>query len=95
MSRYGQQELDEARERIGALFGDQGTGALVAEGATDAAIDALLTKASAKLDEAGEEDRGEIIDLIETIRDARSSGDSAALEDARGQLNDLLFYLET
>jgi molecular chaperone DnaK (HSP70) len=95
MSRYGQQELDEARERIGALFGDQGTGALVAEGATDAAIDALLAKASAKLDEAGEEDRGEIIDLIETIRDARSSGDSAALEDARGQLNDLLFYLET
>ena len=95
MSRYGQQELDEARERIGALFGDQGTGAPVAEGATDAAIDALLAKASAKLDEAGEEDRGEIIDLIETIRDARSSGDSAALEDARGQLNDLLFYLET
>ena len=95
MSRYGQQELDEARERIGALFGDQGAGAFVAEGATDAAIDALLAKASAKLDEAGEEDRGEIIDLIETIRDARSSGDSAALEDARGQLNDLLFYLET
>jgi molecular chaperone DnaK (HSP70) len=95
MSRYGQQELDEARERIGALFGDQGAGAFVAEGATDAAIDALLEKASAKLGEAGEEDRGEIIDLIETIRDARSSGDSAALEDARGQLNDLLFYLET
>jgi len=33
--------------------------------------------------------------LIETIRDARSSGDDAALEDGRKQLQDLLFYLET
>ena len=48
-----------------------------------------------KLDDAGEEDRLEIIDLIETIRDARSSGDGVALEDGRKQLQDLLFYLET
>jgi len=54
-----------------------------------------LARASAKLDEIGEEDRTEIIDLIEAIRDARSSGDSAALKDARSQLQDLLFYLET
>ena len=43
----------------------------------------------------GEEDRSEIIDLIEMIRDARSSDDPAAVEDARSQLRDLLFYLET
>jgi hypothetical protein len=55
----------------------------------------LLAKASGKLDEAGAEDRAEIIDLIEMLRDARSSGDGAALEDARRQLQDLLFYLET
>jgi len=93
-SRYNQEQLDEARQRIGVLFGDQeasvGGGA-----ATDAAIDALLARASAKLDEAGEEDRAEIIDLIESIRDARNRGDSAALEDARSQLQDLVFYLET
>ena len=58
-------------------------------------MDALLAKASAKLDDAGEEDRAEIIDLIEMIRDARSSGDGAALADGRRQLQDLLFYLET
>ena len=75
------------------LFGDQE--ASVGGAATDAAIDALLARASAKLDEAGEEDRAEIIDLIESIRDARNRGDSAALEDARSQLQDLLFYLET
>ena len=95
-SRYDREQLDEARQRIGALFGDQEQAASVGSGAaTDAAVDALLARASAKLDEIGEEDRTEIIDLIEAIRDARSSGNSAALEDARSQLQDLLFYLET
>ena len=95
-SRYDREQLDEARQRIGALFGDQEQAASVGSGAaTDSAIDALLARASAKLDETGEEDSTEIIDLIEAIRDARSSGDSAALEDVRSQLQDLLFYLET
>ena len=95
-SRYDREQLDEARQRIGALFGDQEQAASVGSGAaTDSAVDALLARASAKLDETGEEDRIEIIDLIEAIRDARSSGDSAALEDVRSQLQDLLFYLET
>jgi molecular chaperone DnaK len=95
-SRYDREQLDEARQRIGALFGDQEQAASVGSGAaTDSAVDALLARASAKLDETGEEDRNEIIDLIEAIRGARSSGDSAALEDVRNQLQDLLFYLET
>jgi molecular chaperone DnaK len=54
-----------------------------------------LTKASAKLDVLGPEDREEIIDLIEAIRDARASGDDASLDGSRKQLEDLLFYLET
>ena len=95
-SRYDREQLDEARQRIGALFGDQEQAASVGSGAaTDSAVDALLARASAKLAETGEEDRAEIIDLIEAIRDARSSGDNAALEDVRNQLQDLLFYLET
>jgi len=78
-SRYDREQLDEARQRIGALFGDQEQAASVGSGAaTDSAVDALLARASAKLDETGEEDRTEIIDLIEAIRDARSSGDSAS-----------------
>jgi molecular chaperone DnaK (HSP70) len=96
MSRYDQGQLDEARQRIGSLF--EGTGQTAPTGenaAANSAIDALLAKASGKLDEAGAEDRAEIIDLIETIRDARSSGDGSALEDGRRQLEDLLFYLTT
>ena len=91
MSRYDQGQMDAARERIGALF----EAPAAAETASDAALDALLTKASDKLDNVAEEDRSEIIDLIEAIRDARGDGDSAAVEEARSQLQDLLFYLET
>src|SRR5271166_402485 len=91
MSRYDQGQLDEARERIGALFEEQ----IPAEAVSDSALDALLAKAGGKLDEVAEEDRSEIIDLIEAVRDARGGDDVAALEEARSQLEDLLFYLET
>jgi molecular chaperone DnaK len=91
MSRYDQGQMDAARERIGALF----EAPTAAETASDVALDALLTKASGKLEDVAEEDRSEIIDLIEAIRDARGDGDSAAVEEARSQLQDLLFYLET
>ncbi len=95
-SRYDQAQLNEARQRIGALFDErEETDGEPAGAAGDAALDALLAKASARLDDAGEEDRAEIIDLIEAIRDARSSADRDALEGARSQLQDLLFYLET
>ncbi len=94
MSRYDSAQLEEARQKVSALFGDQPeTGEDVA--ASDAALESLLARARVKLDEAGEEDRAEIIDLIEAIHTARSDGDAAALETARSQLQDLLFYLGT
>jgi molecular chaperone DnaK (HSP70) len=97
VSRFDQDQLDQARERIGSLFeGREQEGSAGGAGAAaGSAVDALLAKASGKLDQASEEDRAEIIDLIETIRDARASGDSAALEEGQRQLQDLLFYLET
>ena len=61
---------------------------------SDAALTALLDKVRAKLDAVGAEDRQELIDLIEAIRDAQVGGDTAALEQGERQLNDLLFYLE-
>jgi len=93
MSRYDRAQLEEARQRVGGLFGkpEEAEGSDVATGPDDA----LVAKAQAKLEEAGEEDRTEIINLIEAIRDAAGNGDAAALALARSQLQDLLFYLET
>jgi hypothetical protein len=39
--------------------------------------------------------RAELIDLIEAIRDGRGEENATGLKDARKQLTDLLFYLET
>jgi molecular chaperone DnaK len=97
VARYEAAELQQARERIGSLFGENG-GETALEGdasADDAEIAALLDKARTKLDVVGDEDRKEMIDLMEAVRDGRAANDAEALDQARGQLADLLFYLET
>jgi molecular chaperone DnaK (HSP70) len=98
VARYGAEELRRARDRIGTLFGQNDTdpplGADVV-GSSHTVVAALLTKASARLDTIGEEDRLEMIDLMETIRDAEAAGDTTTLEQAQTQLGDLLFYLDT
>jgi molecular chaperone DnaK (HSP70) len=94
--RLGVAELEEARGRIESLFGhDNGELDGRDGGVADGAIAELLAKASARLDVAAEEDRNEIIDLMETVRDTQKFGDTASCERARTQLADLLFYLET
>jgi len=100
MSRYDEDEIEEARQHIDQLFGEatsETAPAADAEGsaAADPKIVALLAKARAKLDSAIAEDRAEIVDLIEAIEDSRASGDAAGLADAVSRLDDLLFYLET
>ena len=99
VARYGAAELQQARQRIDQLFGQDAADTMVdveeSTGPDHAEVAALLDKASARLDAAEEEDRHEMIDLMETIRDAQAAGDAATLELARTQLSDLLFYLET
>lgn len=46
------------------------------------------------LEEATPEDREDMVDLIETIRDAMAVKDSAALKTAIDDLSDILYYLE-
>ena len=98
VARYGAEELLRARDRIGTLFGQNDMDPTLGEdvvGAGRTAVAALLAKASAQLDTIGEEDRLEMIDLMETIRDAEAAGDTTTLEQAQTQLGDLLFYLDT
>ena len=101
MSRYDENKLDDARQRISDLFDaeDADGVTLPSGGATgtpaETGLAALVAKAQAKLDEAGDEDRAELIDIVEIIRDCKERGDVAGLEEASRQLGDLLFYLET
>jgi molecular chaperone DnaK (HSP70) len=98
--RYNNDELDNARKRIGSLFAQEiengSAPASTSSGIKVAAsaLDALVAKAQATLDAVGEEDRSELLDLIGTITHQRDSTDGAIIEQARKQLSDLLFYLD-
>ena len=98
VARYGAAELLQARDRISSLFAqDEADRPMGGDAMSSgyAEVTALLDRASARLDTAADEDRHEMIDLMETIRDAQATGDAAIVEQARTQLSDLLFYLET
>ena len=101
MSRYDKDELHDARQRITDLFGaedaDQmpGSSSGTTGAPTDGPVATLVAKAQAKLDEAVDEDRAELINLVEIIRDCQRRSDLTGLDVARKQLTDLLFYLET
>ncbi|MDQ2694933.1 MAG: Hsp70 family protein [Pseudomonadota bacterium] len=100
LRRYGKEDVAAARARIGALFDEDEAleGGIVesaeASGARDQAR-ALVEKAERMLESAAAEDREEMIDLIETIRDALAAGDAAALTPAMSALADILYYLES
>ncbi len=56
---------------------------------------ALVEKAERLLDRAAEDDREEMINLMESIKDALSEEDIDALAEPVATLSDILFYLES
>lgn len=103
VSKFGTEEMAAARERVGALFGAgraepppghaHGTGAAVRHEFTKAR--ALAEKAERMLEGASDEDREELVNLIEEINDAIARNDAAALSDPVEQLSEIIFYLES
>jgi molecular chaperone DnaK (HSP70) len=56
---------------------------------------ALVERAQRLLESANPEDRDDLVDGIEAVRDALAQGGAASLELAVGGLTDLVYYLET
>jgi molecular chaperone DnaK (HSP70) len=95
-SRYDKKELNAAREHINTLFEEDDGPASAGNSALDSPeVEALIAKARAMLDTAIDEDRIEIINLIEDCTEAQANGDEAGLAESVHQLTDLLFYIET
>ena len=100
ISRFSEGEISRFKERVEEMWrpseGDisQASGVQRSSGAAPADIEAVLTKALDKLDRAHEEDRDEMVNLMEDIQDAVSEN---RLDDARSfvsQLEEILFYIE-
>lgn len=107
ISRFEEQDMQAARTRIDNLFeGDTliSEGELIGEAAAmgeqrktqreQVQARSLIDSARKQLENSSEEDREDLIDLIERTSDAIAAGDSAALQEATNELSDLLFYLE-
>jgi molecular chaperone DnaK len=100
--RFEDQQLDQARERIAAIFGETLADETAPEidSATQehheiAKARALVEKAERMLEQASSEDREDMVNLIEAIREAMAAEDFAALSEAVEALSDILYYLET
>ena len=112
ISRFEDGKLEQARDRIRSMFADNGAlGGATETPAADAPTadaplghrrhvveaEALVEKAERLLKTAGADDREDLIDNIEAVRDAMAdpggSGDAALLQ-AMADLADVLYYLD-
>jgi len=98
LARMETDQLDAARERVRALFGEEGEGGAETGGADQRRLRvealALVEKAERLLANAGAEDAEDLVTGIETVRDALDDREEI-LKMAMGALADLLYYLET
>ena len=113
ISRFADGKLEEARSRISAMFGDEDGSvedvdsvdtddsepAATATGHRRSVVEAnaLVEKAERLLKTAGADDREDLIDGIEAVRDVLTSAtadDDAALQRCMAALADVLYYLD-
>jgi len=90
-ARFEQEELSAARDRLSLLIEGEAT---ATGGGEDRAIQALLAKAEGLMEDSSPEDREDLVDQVEALRDALASGDEAAIAQTQQALSDLVFYLE-
>jgi len=102
ITRFQEAEMDEAKSRINALFVGHGVNEPAAPAADEAEqhhtqvkARAVVEKAERLLDKASEEDKEDMIDLIEQIKDGLADQNDNAVETATDRLADILYYLET
>ena len=107
LRRYAKEEMEAARARIGALFEQEEDVIEVAE--TEGSEEqektqsqhalvqarALVEKAERMLEDSTPEDREDMVDLIETIKNAIDAGDLTPAREAVEALSNILYYLES
>ena len=102
LARFQEGELQTARDRVSALFADDENRLVKPADKVPAGdhqrivqAQALVEKAERLLDRAAEDDREEMINLIESIKDAISSNHLDDLAEPTTALAEILFYLES
>ena len=87
--------MEQARARIGQLYeGEAEHSGEHSQSREHTRARALIEKAERLMEEAGEEDREDLVNGIEGLSDAITAHDPVALQTATDELTDLIFYLE-
>lgn len=93
------EELDASKDRVAALWGDDSAvqdkprqDAVAGEKMPEEMRE-ILERAEKALDTAVTEDREEMVNLMEGIRDALQDGHLQKAEELKQKLDDILFYL--
>ncbi|WP_028581220.1 Hsp70 family protein [Desulfogranum japonicum] len=108
LSRDSEESLAAARNRINRLFGadsadieeepeedvgeDNGTGS---EPGISAEVLSLIEKARNLMDTVSEDDREDLVDLVEQLTTASKENDTARVEEALEELTEIIFFLES
>ncbi len=95
-ARFEQQELEAARKRLSVLTEDEPQDEdAPSERRETVQAQALIEKAERLMENANAEDKEDLVNLVEAVRDALADGDADATERAVTELSDLIYYLES
>ncbi len=103
LAQFEDSTLDAAKQRINALFGQMDASVIehepvaeVTESAPEIkAAQELIAKAEALFDKVSNEDKEDMIDLIETLTSCIEAQDVSGLDAPVAELNDIIYYLES
>ncbi|MDM8568403.1 Hsp70 family protein, partial [Thiotrichales bacterium HSG1] len=95
ISRFEQDDIEQAKERIQEIFGETIEGTATKGNKVVVQAKALVEKAERLLDNASTEDKEDMVDMIEAINDALAKEDFASLDTPVEQLSDIIYYLES
>ena len=102
MGKSSETELSESRKRLESLWesGDDAVEAAVEDAGEQNGADEtpneyvwLIKRAEEKLDAASAEDRDEIVDLLEDLKDALKAKDMDRAKEIGDELENILFYI--
>ena len=95
-----EEAVNASRERVAARWGEEAApgdaegGGQAADTELPSEIRDTLSRAESALAAAPDEDKEEIVGLMEDLRDAATAGDTERADGARRELDEILFYLE-
>lgn len=99
ISRFEHGALDTAKHRINKLFGQNETGSVVYDDDKETpeilAARQLIVKAESLFDQTADEDKEDMIDLIEDIYSCIEAGLDDRLQESVIKLADIIYYLES